>query len=750
MNARLIAPLLATLVAIAACGGGGGTTPTPTVTPSSTVAVTPVPLTPTLDAAALDRADQLYYEGYFEEAMDLYAAAAKVSQLRPDALWSLAVAQFSRGMRDEASASINEFLDEDLAPDRERQAVFLLGVIEASQGSTGFARKPLETYIGEGGAAAPYASARLAQIAAKDGDYEEAIAFANEAIAGGLSPGSETGVRFSLAGYYEEMDDIPAAIEAYTGLSITADTSLQRANALWRLAEVAYTNGYAETARQALARLVLSYPSTGSALDALSHPGLTFGVSTFDRAVVLFLNRVNSEATAAFDAFLAEGPSARDAANAHHHLGILSERALDYDSALVHYETAIALLADTPSDTVAADAMWDRALVLHLLGRLDDAVDAYVALADNAPFSAHVLDALFAAGLVRYQQGLAGDALHIFELYLDAAPDADSISRAEYWLGKAHDLLGDPAGLAVPHYQAAEEIAPTGYYGMRARAVLDGASARAPTGEPQTVDDWTEVEQWLASVAGPEDTLVTDALFGPAWDRALELRDVGLTLESDDELIAIRDGAIGKPWLLYRLARAADDERIAWLASRAAGILASAYADPPRALLTLNYPLEFFDIVSQEADANGLSPYLILGLMRQESLYDPAAFSPAGASGLMQIISPTAAQIASELGDDAFTDADLLRPYVNIRYGAYYLASTLDLVDGSVPAALSGYNGGPGNAIRWLDQSGGDPDVFLEIIDFTETAAYVELVLENYALYLYAYGHVGTPSLPLS
>lgn len=748
MTRRLIAPLIVFLAAIVACGGGGST-PSPTPSPSPNLSAVPGTPTPTPDAAALEQADRLYYEGYFEEAIDLYAAAAEVPQLKPDALWSLAVAQFSRGMRDEAADSINELLAEEPGADRERQAVFLLGVIEASQGSTDFARKPLEQYINDDGPAAAYAKVRLAQIAAKDDDYESAIALANEAIADGLSPGSETGVRFSIAGYYEELGQIVEAIGVYTDISLSAGTAVQRADALWRRAELAYANGYAESAREALARLVLSYPSTGRALDALSHPALTFGVSTFDRAVVLFQNRVNAEATDAFESFLAGGPSAHDAADAHHHLGILAERAGDYDGALVQYDTAIDLLASTPSDAVAANAMWDRALVLHVLGRLDEAVDAYLALADNAPFSPNVLDALFAAALVRYQQGRAGDALHAFERYLDAAPDADSISRGEYWLGKSHDLLGDPAGLAVPHYRAAVTAAPTGYYGMRARAVLDAGAAPTSAGSPTAAQDWTKVERWLTEVAGPEDTTETSSLFGPAWDRAIELRDIGLTLESDDELIAIRDAAIGKPWLLYRLARAADEEAIPWLTSRAAGILASSYYDPPAALLTLNYPLEFFDIVSEEADANGLSPYLILGLMRQESLYDPSAISPAGATGLMQIIAPTADQIASELGDDDFREPDLLRPHVNIRYGAHYLASTLDYVGDSLPAALSGYNGGPGNATRWLEQSGGDPDVFLEVIDFTETAAYVELVLENYALYLYAYGLVDTPSLPL-
>jgi soluble lytic murein transglycosylase len=706
----------------------------------------PATPTPTADASTLEEADRLYYQGYFEEALDLYASAAEVPQLKTQALWSLAVAQFSRGMRTEAVSSIDALLAEDPDAETERRAVLLLGVAEASRGATDEARQPLEEYIESGGPAASYAKLRLAQIAAKDEDIAAAIALSDEAIAEGLPPATETSVRFTVAGYHEDGGDTAAAIAAYTALADSAASEPDRAEALWKLAALSEGTGDAETARQALARIVLSYPADQRALDSLSHPALTSGVSTFARAIVLFEHRLNADAAAAFEAFLAESPSARDAANAHHLLGIISERFGDYDQALAHYDTAIALLAATASDSVAANAMWDRALVLHVLGRLDEAVGAYVALAQAAPGSPNTQDALFAAGLVRYQQGRPGDAITAFEVYESLATEPESIARAEYWLGKTHDLLGDAAGAATDHYRAAAEAAPADYYGMRARAVLDGGAA-TPRSSPDADPDWTGVETWVEGHAGPEDTLATQALFGPAWQRALELRAIGLTLESDEELIALRDSVIGRPWQLYRLARAAEEEGIDWLASRAGGILASAYRDPPPALLTLNYPLAFFDIASAEAEANGISPYLLLALVRQESLYDPAALSPAGAMGLTQVISSTAAQIASELGEDDFREPDLFRPHVSLRFGAYYLASTLESVGGSIPAALAGYNGGPGNAHRWLEQSGGDPDVFLEIIDFRETAAYVELVLENYALYQYAYGLVDTPSL---
>ena len=67
----------------------------------------------------------------------------------------------------------------------------------------------------------------------------------------------------------------------------------------------------------------------------------------------------------------------------------------------------------------------------------------------------------------------------------------------------------------------------------------------------------------------------------------------------------------------------------------------------------------------------------------------------------------------------------------------------------AISAALAAYNGGPGNALRWREIAPGDRDLFLETISLSETRAYVELVLEHYARYRYAYDLAEGPSLPL-
>jgi len=150
----------------------------------------------------------------------------------------------------------------------------------------------------------------------------------------------------------------------------------------------------------------------------------------------------------------------------------------------------------------------------------------------------------------------------------------------------------------------------------------------------------------------------------------------------------------------------------------------------------LAYPTYYENLVLQEAQATGLDPLLIFALIRQESLFESLATSSASAHGLMQVWPPTGAQIAAELGwPPGYETSDLYRPNVSLRFGTYYLAQQRDRFDGRLDVALAGYNGGPANARRWLQEAGDDPDLFLELITLDETRLYLQRIKEHLAVY---------------
>jgi soluble lytic murein transglycosylase len=162
----------------------------------------------------------------------------------------------------------------------------------------------------------------------------------------------------------------------------------------------------------------------------------------------------------------------------------------------------------------------------------------------------------------------------------------------------------------------------------------------------------------------------------------------------------------------------------------------------PAFIWRLVYPSYYDDLVVGEAFSNGLDPLLFFALLRQESLYDPLIGSSAGAQGLAQVMPATGEWIAGQLGE-AYVVSDLLRPNVAVRYGAWYLAQQLAYLDGDPLAGLAAYNAGPGNAVKWRDAGGGDPDFFYEAIAFSETRRYLDTILPNYYFYAWLYAGRG-------
>jgi soluble lytic murein transglycosylase len=149
------------------------------------------------------------------------------------------------------------------------------------------------------------------------------------------------------------------------------------------------------------------------------------------------------------------------------------------------------------------------------------------------------------------------------------------------------------------------------------------------------------------------------------------------------------------------------------------------------------YPVSYVDEIRGGAESTGLSPFLILAVIREESRFDPDVVSRAGAIGLMQVM-PSTASWHSGLTDSIRLSAEDLRdPEKNIRAGTEYLRYLLKRFDGSVIGALASYNGGEGRMARWKENfdPGSNPLVALELIGPRETRLYVKKVLDAYSAY---------------
>ncbi|MBN8414456.1 transglycosylase SLT domain-containing protein [Halomonas litopenaei] len=128
--------------------------------------------------------------------------------------------------------------------------------------------------------------------------------------------------------------------------------------------------------------------------------------------------------------------------------------------------------------------------------------------------------------------------------------------------------------------------------------------------------------------------------------------------------------------------------------------------------------------------ANAVDPYLLMGIARRESAYNPEALSPAGARGLMQLMPGTAALVGRQVGIGDPGPYGVLDPATNIRLGSTYIRDMIARYSGNRIAAAAAYNAGPHRVDNWLARSPGEFDLFVEEIPFKETRRYVRAVLE--------------------
>jgi len=166
----------------------------------------------------------------------------------------------------------------------------------------------------------------------------------------------------------------------------------------------------------------------------------------------------------------------------------------------------------------------------------------------------------------------------------------------------------------------------------------------------------------------------------------------------------------------------------------------------PPELQRLLYPVPYWDLVVRFGEQNGIDPYLLLAIIRQESEFQPDAISPASARGLMQLVPSTARELSRRLRIPFKGSGQLYEPPTSIQLGSFYFRQMLDDFGGVMEKALAAYNGGGTNVRRWEKKvkSSQDPAIFVSHIGFRETKLYVLRVLGNYWTYRRLYAKEGS------
>jgi len=478
------------------------------------------------------------------------------------------------------------------------------------------------------------------------------------------------------------------------------------------------------------------------------------GTAHYYRAATLREMQQTQEAIQGYNYFIENYPSHPKWVDAWEDKAYLQWTVLgDYPAAA---QTLLDLAAAIPGSAGAPGVLLDAARVLERNNNLEEAARTWERVANEYPSTEEAVTALFLAGISRYRLGDYQGALSAFQRDLVLAVQPEDRARAQLWIGKSHQKLGDEAA-ATDAWREGQAIDTSEYYSLRARDLILEVDPFAPPDtanlNPDLEKERRDAEAWMritfelpadTDLSGPG-ALAQDARF----IRGTELWELGMYDEARLEFESLRESISASPTDNFRLANhllGIGLYRTAIFAARQ--VLTLAGKDSQSASLTapiyfnhLRYGLYYHDLIIEESQKYGIDPLFMFSVIRQESLFEGFVKSTAGAHGLMQIIPSTGGQIANELNWPLrFDPDDLYRPIVSVRFGSYYLDKNRDLMDGSLYASLAAYNAGPGNALVWLKLAGDDPDLLLEIIRFQETRDYIRYIYEIFSVYRNLYG----------
>ena len=159
-------------------------------------------------------------------------------------------------------------------------------------------------------------------------------------------------------------------------------------------------------------------------------------------------------------------------------------------------------------------------------------------------------------------------------------------------------------------------------------------------------------------------------------------------------------------------------------------------------IIKMLYPVKHLDHIKTYATQYGVDPYLIMGIIKTESNFEADAVSHKNATGLMQIMEPTAKWLATKMELADFSYTDITDPALNIQMGCYYIHYLLEHYDGNTENALAAYNAGQGTVDKWLKNpeysKNGDT---LSLVPYPETRKYIQRVINNQKIYSRLYPH---------
>lgn len=376
------------------------------------------------------------------------------------------------------------------------------------------------------------------------------------------------------------------------------------------------------------------------------------------------------------------------------------------------------------------NALYDIAQLREKQGKSELALEAYARLIKVAPKSPYADVAAWRTGWHRFDERRYEESYNAFEGLKENFPGNRYAMGAHFWMAKIRERQNKPA-LARKLYKEVAE-AKYWYYSARAKAILGVAMSEL---EPKAVQD----AELPVRQASPEQVLLLMEL--RLYEDAITQLDEHINTTSLPErecfynLVTCYEGLA-----MYDKARKVTER------SLESPAFENATREDLEKLHQKLYPRYYAKTVEKYAKLYNVDTFLIAAMILEESRYNAAAVSWAGAIGLMQIMPPTGRELAQQLKIRRFRTSMLKQPDVNIQMGTKYIGYLNSLFNDNMMLVTGAYNGGPGRMKRWVASKNiADIDEFVEKITIRETRLHIKKVIDSYDHYIEIYKKASEP-----
>lgn len=376
------------------------------------------------------------------------------------------------------------------------------------------------------------------------------------------------------------------------------------------------------------------------------------------------------------------------------------------------------VLDQYPTSPYVDRAHYAAADIYESFGEKNEAVDLYNKVITYFPSSPVRQDAMWRLAWVYYRAGEWQAAFAAFAALANQAKDRGMGDAALYWQARSAAKTGDDEAAKQLYSQIVKDGDESYYQGLAMHGL-------------ERLGVLVEETQTSAAPLPAEPDPPLSAQVSFHLSRARELAGISLNrmaVAELDEVSRTKPPARLRPILMREYFHVQAYGRSLALANQLPG--------SNGARNFYRFPLAFWNMVKQHAEERGIDPYLVLALIRQESLFDTRARSSAAALGLMQLLPSTAKRIAKQLGMSSPSPQTLFEPEVNLALGTQYLKDLLQRYSNNWFKAIAAYNAGESAVDRWEKEIVTDDiEEFVERIPYRETRGYVKLVIRNHRVY---------------